>query len=139
MRNGRVSQRDADHATFGIISAFANGISNFPGFAQAKANLSLFVTHDDQGTKTKAAAAFHHLSRAVNEDHFFAEIASFLAIAPFVGCLRGPASAAPSLTSAASATAPSRWKITSCLIGHNLSWFRIKTATPLREQRRSEL
>ena len=74
VRDGRILQGDADHVLLGHFAALADGFGNFDGFAQANADMALFVTGDDQRAKAEAASAFDDFGGAIDENNFLAQL-----------------------------------------------------------------
>src|SRR5262245_19821150 len=79
VRNGGFLQGDADHLRTREFTAFANGVGDFACFAQADADATTLVAHNNQGAEIKTASAFDNLGGAIDEDDFFGEFL-FLAL-----------------------------------------------------------
>jgi hypothetical protein len=63
-------QGDLYHILFGFFYTFANGLGDFPGFAETVSNRSLTVANDNNRAETKAATAFDHFRHPIDVDHF---------------------------------------------------------------------
>jgi len=64
----------------GDFAAFANGVGDFTGFAEADTDTPVFVTDNDEGTKIETASAFDDFGGAVDEHDFFDEFLAGLGI-----------------------------------------------------------
>jgi hypothetical protein len=85
------------------FSAFADGIGDFAGLAQAHTHFAALVTHDNQRAEIKPAAALDDLGGSVDENDLFDQVL----LGAFATGLRfwpGPVSPAPEATTAAAAT-----------------------------------
>jgi hypothetical protein len=99
MRNGGVFEADSHHLRAGEFAAFANRVSDFPGFAQADPNPAALIADDNQSAEIEAPAAFDDLGRAVNKDHFLSQLL-FLAFPTVAGVRSGTTAAGPEAVAA---------------------------------------
>jgi hypothetical protein len=53
----------------GLLYPFADSFGIFAGFAEAKANIPIVITDNNQGPDAKASATFDHLRDAADLNH----------------------------------------------------------------------
>ncbi len=68
VRNGHPIKGHLEHILARAVIALANGFRDLVGLTEANADMTGFITHDDERRKAEAAAAFDHLGDAVDVD-----------------------------------------------------------------------
>jgi hypothetical protein len=86
-----------NHAPFGLIGRFADGLGNFPRLAGAVTDTASTVANDDQGAEGKPAATLDDFGDTVDVHQFVEKIVAFIA-------LKFAITSASATTAAASAT-----------------------------------
>src|SRR5881394_442070 len=80
VRNGNVFQTDSDHFGAGGFTAFADGIGDFAGFAEADTDPATLVADDDESAEIEAASAFDDLGGAIDEDDLLNQVLPLIAV-----------------------------------------------------------
>ncbi|ACY86044.1 hypothetical protein ETAE_3213 [Edwardsiella piscicida] len=73
---GAAVQRDVDHVTTGFLHRFLDRCRNFTGFAVAKTDATVAITHYSQCGEAKNTATFNSLRYAIYRDQLFLQFAS---------------------------------------------------------------
>ena len=68
MRNGSLKNRNADEVLLGIINTFLNCSLNFFCLAKAITDHAIFISNNDDGSKSKGATTFSDLSHPIDSD-----------------------------------------------------------------------
>src|ERR1051325_11205522 len=102
VRDRRVHEGNRDHAQLGVFAALANRVSHFAGFAEANADFAFLVANDNERAETETTPTLHDFGRAVDENHFLGQVATFL-VAKIVSLTARSASAAATAAEAATA------------------------------------
>ena len=74
VRDGRALEGDFDHVASGLDGALADGVGHGVGLAHADADVSLFVTDDDDGVEAEVSSALDDLCDAGYSDDSFDEV-----------------------------------------------------------------
>ena len=87
MRDCRPAQRHAHHLPAGHVTAFANGVRDFPSLAQTQADfVALLVAHNHKRAEAEAATTLDDFRRAVDEDDLLAEITQIFSVSRGLVC-----------------------------------------------------
>src|SRR5208283_1644371 len=93
VRNRRVFQGHSHHLRAGHFSTLTDGIGHFSGLAHAHPNPAMLVAHDNQRAEMKAASAFDHFGRTVDEHDFLRQLLAGFDVESGLGFGTAPPSA----------------------------------------------
>ena len=112
LRDSAAAEGDGDHFAAGDGVAFADGVGDYEGFAEAGADGALAVADYHEGVEPEAASAFDDFGDAAGVDHALGETAGVLlaggAFTAGGASVAGAAAAAASIAGAVTAAASSR-------------------------------